>query len=139
MIFAYIIGEFISPVLPGVQEIDRQFDSFPAAQEYDHIIKDIDFIQISKESNSSTDNNFAICHSQSRTKKQSYLTWLANSMAFYKRSLLLGAAGVVKSIVINEIVKTTESFYRESSIPTGRAADNTKGQTVRLTIKFNIK
>ena len=133
-------------ILTGERELYRQFNWFAAFQKYDDILNNINFIQRFKETNPSAHNNRIhqpIILNQEQKEIINYLTDQFHNRTTNKRCLILGAASVGKSLIINEIVKVTESFYGNNSVrvvaPTGCAADNIHCQTIHSALKLHRK
>lgn len=89
-------------VLLGEWEIDRQFDRFAAAQEYDDIINNIDFIhRRSKESNSSAVSNHLEQYFVLNQEQQAVIKNFRdqfNGLTTIKRSPIFASARVGKLV-----------------------------------------
>ncbi|XP_054290775.1 uncharacterized protein LOC129005792 [Macrosteles quadrilineatus] len=133
-------------VHPGEREVDRDYDWFERISAYDNIHDNLNFVKhVSKATQLGRvrANSSEVLLNQEQQQIIDQLKQQLNGQTNIKRSLIIGPAGVGKSVVINEIIKTTESTYGDGSVvilaPTGCAASNVNGQTIHSALRLNIR
>ncbi|XP_054260005.1 uncharacterized protein LOC128984689 [Macrosteles quadrilineatus] len=133
-------------VHPGEREVGRDYDWFERISAYDNIHDNLNFVKhVSKATQLGRvrANSSEVLLNQEQQQIIDQLKQQLNGQTNIKRSLIIGPAGVGKSVVINEIIKTTESTYGDGSVlilaPTGCAASNVNGQTIHSALRLNIR
>lgn len=98
-------------ILPCERKIYCQFDWIVIAQVYDDIINNIYFIQRTKKSNSTAGSSHfqqSVVLNHEQEALINNLTGEFNGLIIIQRYLIICAAEVGKSVVLNEIVKIAE-------------------------------